>query len=275
MAWRSEMHTTATGRPNLDSFFTEVAPTFREICGWNSNDLRVWSIIHTETMREFSTFEEVERILSLRVETYKDGIVWMSDDRPVAFMSNKFRSLRAIYGDIHWFGDRGFVTKCVETTHCGGTITTCEGEIIHENLLLSNLREEGWYPSHNNGNYIIWATGVRLGIRKGQWWVINDPIQGTEQRKKGTRVFDNSKDRLARLRQFFAQICPGVRNPRALYLEWAQARDLYFLNDFKTGKGPMFHFKFEGWTLDKFGPTIKCNWKQRRKGPASFYGVIK
>ncbi len=245
-----------------------------------------WSFIRTSDGSPVA-FDEAVKELGLTEMRHPYGKIWLNGDKPVAitekptWSSGRDSSFynEAIFGSRRFFAANGLAVLEYDdknTYYGAGDFYSCSQEVICRGLEITNLREEGWYPVEVRDHFVVWGTGLHLYPKHLEWQIGLDPAHGTADDKRGTRIFDSSRNRLNRVREFFREaVGLAVGDPEAEYIRWANGTDP------RGGRWRNSHHyppcwtpHFSGWHISRFG-KVECRWKQPKCGTARFYGVVR
>jgi len=246
-----------------------------------------WSFIRTSDGAEVF-FEDAVKELNLVEMRHPYGKLWLDGDKPVSVTEmpiwssgrgNNYFNNNVIRGSREFFAAKGLAVleyKDKNNFYRAGRYYFCSQEVVCRGLEITNLREDGWYPIEVRGHFVIWGTGLHLYPKHLEWQTGLDPVYGTAEDKRGTRIFDSSRNRLDKVREFFREaVGVAVSDPKAEYIRWANDSDP------RGGKWRNSHHypaswtpQFSGWHISRFG-EIECRWKQPKSGIARFYGLVR
>lgn len=246
-----------------------------------------WSFIRTSDGSQI-TFEEAVKELGLIEMRHPFGKLWLAGDKPVAITEmptwssgreNRGFKNSVISGSRKFFTAKGLAVlehNHKNTYYGAGDYYSCSQEVVLRGIDIANLREDGWYPIKVKEYFVLWGTGLYLYPKHLTWQIGLDPAHGTTEDKRGTRIFDSSRNRLDRVREFFREaVGVAVGDPEAEYIRWANNSDP------RGGKWRhKYHYPaswiphFSGWPISRFG-EVECRWKQPKSGTARFYGLAR
>lgn len=246
-----------------------------------------WSFVRTSDGSQVA-FEDAVKELGLVEMAHPYGKIWLDGDKPVAITEapawssgrdNHNFSNEVIRGSREFFAAKGLAIlefNDKDTYYGAGDYYSCSQKVVRRGIDIVNLREDSWYPIEVKEHFVLWGTGLYLYPKHLEWQTGLDPAHGTVEDKRGTRIFDSSRNRLDRVREFFREaVGVAVGDPKAEYIRWANDSDP------RGGKWRHSHHypaswtpQFSGWHISRFG-EVECRWKQRKSGTARFYGLAR